>query len=255
MKKALIPFITLLLTGCSCSLFSFDGTSLTEPSSEITSAPTLEPTSEPTSIPTSEPTTIITSEEPSTSTSKITNIPQPVEEFDEGAEHELPWNLDYSCFQDPSGSLSYFSYNRVYDFEGTNVYGYGMRAVTDISVNVNGQLTPFKGFQIIHFAKKNHDIWPDGGQIQISKIKPTKLVLELVSYGKYSYSYTKTLSVFFDGQKVNPPRKADNESPSAVNSAFTVYYLTFDINAEYAAKVTLKNEQSFSMYIQSIQFE
>ena len=193
-----------------------------------------------------------TSEELSTST--YVSGPKKAEDVEEGENHSLPWNLDYDNFKDDEGSLSYLAYNKTYDFGGTNVYAYGMRAVTDISVSINGSLTTFKGFKILHLCKMGHETWIDGGQLQISKIQPSKLVLELVSYGNYDYKASQTLSVYCGERLIAAPTTA-NISVSPVREEFKVQTITFDINAEAPSMIKLQNRNRFSMYIQSMRFE
>lgn len=171
-----------------------------------------------------------------------------------GENHALPWTLSYDNFEDPTGALGYGAYNKTYNFASTNVYAYGMRAVQEISVNIGGRLVTYKKFKIIHFCKFKHDNWPDGGQFQISDVKASKLVLELVSYGNYSYNPSSTISVFSGGRRIETPKEAII-STSAVNEEFQVQTLTFDVNATEPEMVKIANANRFSMYIQSIRFE
>lgn len=204
---------------------------------------------------TSENTEMITSASSSSKTTSSTSGPVKAGVVEEGAEHSLPWDLDYDYFKDPSESLGYAAYHKTYTFDGTNVYAYGMRAVKEIAVNINGSLIQYKGFQIIHLCKKNHESWPDGGQLQISSVKPTKLVLELVTHSKNSYhmDYPPTIYLGKD-DRVEAPTLLTS-FPSAVNEEFNVYDFEYSINASEATTLTLLNESKFSMYIQSIHFE
>ena len=196
-----------------------------------------------------------TAESSSSKTSSSTSGPVKAGVVDPGAEHSLPWDLDYDNFKDPSESLGYAAYHKTYNIDGTNVYAYGMRAVKEIAVNINGSLIQYKGFQIIHLCKKNHESWPDGGQLQISSVKPTKLVLELVTHSKNSYhmDYPPTIYLGKDN-RVEAPTLLTS-FPSAVNEEFNVYDFEYSINASEATTLTLLNESKFSMYIQSIHFE
>ena len=196
-----------------------------------------------------------TAESSSSKTSSSTSGPVKAGVVDPGAEHSLPWDLDYDNFKDPSESLGYAAYHKTYNIDGTNVYAYGMRAVKEIAVNINGSLIQYKGFQIIHLCKKNHESWPDGGQLQISSVKPTKLVLELVTHSKNSYhmDYPPTIYLGKDS-RVEAPTLLTS-FPSAVNEEFNVYDFEYSINASEATTLTLLNESKFSMYIQSIHFE
>ena len=81
-----------------------------------------------------------------------------------------------------------------------------------------------------------------------------KLVLELVSYGNYSYNPSSTISVFSGGRRIETPKEAII-STSAVNEEFQVQTLTFDVNATEPEMVKIANANRFSMYIQSIRFE
>lgn len=204
---------------------------------------------------TSENTEMITSASSSSKTTSSTSGPVKAGVVEQGAEHSLPWDLDYDYFKDPSESLGYAAYHKTYTFDGTNVYAYGMRAVKEIAVNINGSLIQYKGFQIIHLCKKNHESWPDGGQLQFSAIKPTKLVLELVTHSKNSYhmDYPPTIYLGKDN-RVEAPTLLTS-FPSAVNEEFNVYDFEYSINASEATTLTLLNESKFSMYIQSIHFE
>lgn len=245
MKKTLfvIPLVALLLVGCSGNNSKKRKVTSVEPTSLSTSEPTSDSTQE------SQKTTSYSNQIIGTST-----IPH-AEEVEAGKNHSLPWNIDYENFKDPDNALSYWAYNKTYGFDGTNIYAYGMRAVTDISVNLNGSLITFKGFKIVHLCKLNHDTWVDGGQLQISQIQPSKLVLELVSHQKNgNYVANKTMSVYVNDSKITPPASATS-SVSAVNEVFNVQTIIFDINATEPSTVKIKNEQSFSMYIQSIRFE
>lgn len=196
-----------------------------------------------------------TAESSPSKTSSNTSGPVKAGEVENGSEHSLPWDLDYDYFKDPSESLGYAAYHKTYTFDGTNVYAYGMRAVKEIAVNINGSLIQYKGFQIIHLCKKNHESWPDGGQLQISSVKPTKLVLELVTHSKNSYhmDYPPTIYLGKDN-RVEAPTLLTS-FPSAVNEEFNVYDFEYSINASEATTLTILNESKFSMYIQSIHFE
>ena len=175
-------------------------------------------------------------------------------EVAKGKEHSLPWNVSYDTFSEDLGNLSYDAFHKTYDIEGTNLYAYGMRAVTDISMNVNGSLVAYGGFKIIHFCKTNHEKWPDGGQIQISDIKPTKMILELVSNAKYSYSYNNAPTLYAGNRKIETPANAI-KTVSPIHEEFNVFTVTYEINSTVAEVIKIKNEQTFSMYLQSIQFE
>ena len=197
-----------------------------------------------------------TSEVSSNKTSTSTSGPVRAGEVENGAEHPMPWNLDYDNFKDPSESLGYAAYHKTYTFDGTNVYAYGMRAVKEIAVNINGSLIQYKDFQIIHLCKKNHDVWPDGGQLQISSVKPTKLVLELVTHNKNSYHMDYPPTIYLgQSERVAEPTLITKFPSAAHVDEFTVYDFEYSINATEATTLTLLNESSFSMYIQSIHFE
>ena len=222
----LIPLITTLLfsTGCSKSgskkKKSVSDSSIEEPEEETTSSATAKPRAE---------------------------------TVEEGSEHPLPWTLDYDSFKDPGNSPSYYAYNKTYEFDGTNVYCYGMRAVTDISVNVNGSLVPYGGFKIIHFCKVGHEKFPDGGQIQISDLKPATLTVEIISNNRYRYSASTAPSVYVGNKKAMTP-STPITTVSPIHKEFNVYTITYELNATEAGVIKIKNEQSFSMYLQSLQF-
>lgn len=176
-------------------------------------------------------------------------------EVEKGAEHPLPWNINYELLKSENGALDYASYHKTYVFDGTNVYCYGLRAVTDISVNVNGSLIAYGGFKIIHFAKVGHEKFPDGGQIQISDIKPTRAVFQIVSHSRYTYSSTSAPTLYVGDRVIRAPATADSKTVSPIHEEFNIYSVTYEINATEAGVVKIKSDQSFSMYIQSMQFE
>ena len=225
MKRfVVLPIIALLVSSCSCSLFS-------KKSSDASGG-----------------------DDPSESSDPFTNGPYEAGQVEKGAEHSLPWNVNYQLLKSDNGALDYGSYHKTYEFSGTNVYCYGMRAVTDISINVNGKLIAYSGFEIIHFCKVNHDTWPDGGQIQISDLKPSRAVVEVVSQAKYSYASSSAPTIYVGTKKVSAPGTAI-KTVSPIHSEFNVYTITYELNATSAGVIKIKNDQTFSMYIQSIQFE
>ena len=193
------------------------------------------------------------SEDGPTSTDPYHNEPARASEVSKGAEHALPWTISYDTFSEDAGALSYESFHKTYNVDSTNVYCYGMRAVTDISVNINGSLVPYGGFKIIHFCKVGHEKFPDGGQIQISDLKPQKLTVEIISNNRYKYSASTAPSVYVGNKKATTPAKPiTNVSP--IHEEFNVYTITYELNATEAGVIKIKNEQSFSMYLQSLQF-
>ena len=189
-----------------------------------------------------------------TSTSVNPNVPKHAEEVAKGETHALPWNLNYESFKDPGGSLSYETYNKTYEFSGTNVYGYGMRAVTDISINVNGELVTYKGMNNIHFCKLNHDKWPDGGQLQISDVQPQKMVIEAIVQSTRTYDPKSAVSIYYNSDSIDAPNECET-TVSALYEEFSIQTITFDINASEPGVITIINKQRFSMYFQSIRFE
>ena len=198
--------------------------------------------------------TEINTEEASSKTSSSTSGPTRAGAVEQGSEHSLPWDLDYDNFKDPSESLGYAAYHKTYNFDGTNVYAYGIRAVKEIGVYISTLLS-YKGFKVIHLCKKNHDSWPDGGQLQISSVKPSKLVLELVVHNKYLYHMDYPPTIYLgQSDRVDSP-KVLMSFPSPVNEEFKVYDFEYTINASEAKTLTLINESGFSTYIQSIHFE
>lgn len=178
------------------------------------------------------------------------------ETVEEGENHTLPWTLDYDSFKDPGNSPSYHAYNKTYDFDGTNIYCYGMRATTDITVSINGAGIAFSGFKIIHLAKLGHDTWIDGGQLQISKIAPSKLILEIVSYKNYSYNPNRTASVYVGDKLMTNPKASDIEiNVSPIHEEFNIQTLTYDLNATSPGLIKIQNRNNNAMYFQSIRFE
>ena len=222
-KIIVLPLIALIASSCSCSLFPKKDKSTSETTTQESSDPFH-----------NEITTAATVEK--------------------GKEHSLPWNINYQLLKSDNGALDYASYHKTYTFDGTNVYCYGLRAVTDISVSVNGTLVPYGNFEIIHLCKVGHEKFPDGGQIQISDLKPTKAVVELVAQKTRSYSASSAPTFYVGNKKITTPGTAiTNVSP--IHEEFYVHTVTYELNATEAGIIQIKNEQSFSMYIQSIQFE
>lgn len=193
-------------------------------------------------------------EEPDEDNTSTPNAKPRAETVEEGENHSLPWTLDYDCFKDPGNSPSYYAYNKTYDFDGTNIYCYGMRATTDITVSINGAGIAFSGFKIIHLAKLGHDTWLDGGQLQISKIAPSKLILEIVSYKNYSYNPNRTASVYIGDKLMTNPKSADI-SVSPIHEEFNIQTLTYDLEASEPGLVKIQNRNNNAMYFQSIRFE
>ena len=225
----LIPLITTLLfsTGCSKSgskkKKAVSDSSIEEPEEETTSSATAKPRAE---------------------------------TVEEGSEHSLPWTLDYDSFKDPGNSPSYHAYNKTYEFDGTNVYCYGMRATTDITVSINGAGIAFSDFKIIHLAKLGHDTWIDGGQLQISKLSPSKLILEIVSYKNYSYNPNRTASVYVGDKLMTNPKASEIEiSVSPIHEEFNIQTLTYDLSVTSPSLVKLQNRNNNAMYFQAIRFE
>ena len=223
MKKIVIlTLLPLLLSGCSCSFLNRKTSN---------SGGDDDPTSE----------------------DPYHNEPATASEVAKGNEHALPWTVSYETFSEDVGALSYDAFHKTYNVDGTNVYCYGMRAVTDISVNVNGSLVPYGGFKIIHFCKVGHEKFPDGGQIQISDLKPATLTVEIISNNRYRYSASTAPSVQGGNKKATTPSTPiTNVSP--IHAEFNVYTITYELNATEAGVIKIKNEQSFSMYLQSLQF-
>lgn len=176
-------------------------------------------------------------------------------EVEPGAEHNLPWNLNYELFKSENGALDYASYHKTYEFDGTNVYCYGMRAVTDISTNVNGSMVSYSGFKIIHFAKVGQEKFPAGGQIQISDLKPQRLVAEIVSHSKYTYASSSAPTIYIGDRIIHAPSTPEAKTPSPLHEEFNIFTVIYEINATEPGIITIKSDQSFSMYIQSLQFE
>lgn len=193
-------------------------------------------------------------EEPGEDTTSSANAKPRAETVEEGENHSLPWSLDYDSFKDPGNSPSYYAYNKTYDFDGTNIYCYGMRATTDITVSINGAGIAFSGFKIIHLAKLGHDTWLDGGQLQISKIAPSKLILEIVSYKNYSYNPNRTASVYIGDKLMTNPKSADI-SVSPIHEEFNIQTLTYDLESSEPGLVKIQNRNNNAMYFQSIRFE
>lgn len=225
----LIPLITTLLfsTGCSKSgskkKKTVSDSSIEEPEEETTSSATAKPRAE---------------------------------TVEEGENHSLPWTLDYDSFKDPGNSPSYYAYNKTYEFDSTNVYCYGMRATTDITVSINGAGIAFSGFKIIHLAKLGHDTWIDGGQLQISELSPTKLILEIVSYKNYSYNPNRTASVYVGDKLMTNPKASDIEiNVSPIHEEFNIQTLTYDLNVTSPSLIKIQNRNNNAMYFQSIRFE
>lgn len=193
--------------------------------------------------------TSITEEEPEESTSEA--LIHYAETVEQGENHAVPWGLSYEDFKDAAGSLSYLAFNKTYKFNGTNVYAYGMRAVTDISVNISGALISYKNLKNIHLCAYGHESWPDGGQLQISDVKATKLTLELISHNSKTFS---DITVFSGGKRITP-EKNPVISVSAINEEFNIETVIYNINASQAEMVKIYNQNKRSVYIQSIQFE
>lgn len=194
-------------------------------------------------------------EEPEEVTSGAAAKPR-AETVEEGENHSLPWTLDYDSFKDPGNSPSYYAYNKTYEFDGTNVYCYGMRATTDITVSINGAGIAFSGFKIIHLAKLGHDTWIDGGQLQISKISPSKLILEIVSYKNYSYNPNRTASVYVGDRLMTNPKASDIEiNVSPIHEEFNIQTLTYDLNVTSPGLIKIQNRNNNAMYFQAIRFE
>lgn len=194
------------------------------------------------------------SEDGPTSSDPYHNEPARASEVSKGQEHALPWTISYDTFSEDAGALSYESFHKTYNVDSTNVYCYGMRAVTDISVNINGSLVPYGGFKIIHFCKVGHEKFPDGGQIQISDLQPQKLTVEIVSNNRYTYSSMTAPTVYVGNTKFSGP-KDYIKTVSPIHEEFNVFTITYELNATQAGVIKIKNEQSFSMYLQSLQFE
>jgi len=170
----------------------------------------------------------------------------------QGANHPVPWTIDYESFKDPTGALSYDAYHKTYDFSGTNIYAYGMRAVTEIARNVGGSLVQYRGFKVIHLCAFAHEKYPDGGQLQISDVQANKLILEIVSYR--TYDPNGTFTVIAGGKRISAPENPPIND-STVNPEFKVQFLEFPINATSPQLVKIHNAQKISQYIQAIRFE
>lgn len=170
---------------------------------------------------------------------------------EKGENHAVPWALSYEDFKDASGALSYLAFNKTYTFNGTNIYAYGMRAVTDIAVSIGGALIPYKNLKNIHLCAYGHASWPDGGQLQISDVKSSKLTLELINHSSKTFS---DITVYSGGKRITPEKDAVI-SVSALNEEFNIKTVVYNINASEAEMVKIFNQNKRSVYIQSIQFE